>query len=505
MMAQQLVGDDQEQLGNNGKTLAQGIKKGAVSKRVKPKNRAMTNGTTERFPTSNNRQTIEGNPNQNENHVPQSSIGRGRGKTRGFASSRRGGKWVADSESAGNPPGFQGKVRRNNQKQKWETKLDGLTDLGKNRYSIPWLLERSGKESVQDSVFDLPDFLNKKSLSPNSQKRHYPFTTNPQNPLNGNEQENTLENSGDVSITNTKEQNKEGKLLSQNQQKTFQSQEHTRNPNLRNNAFPRDSREPDEKPAHHDNLFASTTTKPISTGLMAAVAEAMNVQSTHSRPALSKLEPKTQAERKEGYLYNRTGTNKTLPTSPTSRLHMPEASTPDVVPQGKSKVPHDYIFNYEHANKASRAYQGVPNELPKSLAGTYPEKAPPSRKSEPSRHSTSYLRESERALLAQMLMEKLQKYSVQPSKLSYASKTALKHIKNELRIMGYVEVPAPNLDDATLSREEKTVLNFQREIKKHYYSAIYKASKELSEMSKYKKYFSNSRKKNLRYGSGQLF
>jgi len=102
-------------------------------------------------------------------------------------------------------------------------------------------------------------------------------------------------------------------------------------------------------------------------------------------------------------------------------------------------------------------------------------------------------------------MEKLRKYSVQPSKLSYASRTASKHIKNELKGLGYVEVPVPNLDDANLTIDEKIVLSFQREIKKYYHSAIYKASKELSELSRYQKYFSTQPgNKNLSYNDGQF-
>jgi len=372
-------------------------------------------------------------------------------------------------------------------------------------YSIKWLLERSGKDAVKDCIFDLPDSLNKKFLSPSSQTRSYPFTTILQTPLHGKEREVDQNNSGDVSFIGSQKQVKMEKdytISPQNQQRTFQRQEDTRDQNYRSNVFPRSN---NETPAHHGNLFPPTATKQSSAGLMAAVAEAMNVQ---SRPAPQQLDPKIKALRKGEYLHSRMEPNKSLPTSPSDRLQHPETSTPGVVRQ-RNKVPHDYDFKHENAKKASHACSGVPHEMNlKSLADTYPENPPPSREQPNSRRRrrTSSLKESERALVATMLMEKLRKYSVQPSKLSYASRTASKHIKNELKGLGYVEVPVPNLDDAHLTIEEKIVLSFQREIKKYYHSAIYKASKELSELSRYQKHFSiQPRKKNLRYNDGQFY
>jgi len=380
---------------------------------------------TERFPSSNIRRTVEGSSNPSENYMPQPSNGRGRGnRGRGYAGGRRGGKWTTDplgAENIGSPPGFEAKVRRNVQK-KWENKEDGLTDLGKKMYSIKWLLERSGKDAVKDCIFDLPDSLNKKFLSPSSQKRNYPFTTILQSPLNGNEREVGQDNSEDVSITGSQKQVKKEKdytISPQNQQRTFQFQEDTRS---RNNVFPRSNKEFGQTPARHDNLFAPTATKQSSAGLMAAVAEAMNVQ---SRPALQQLEPKIKALLKGEYLHNRMGPNKSLPTSPSDRLQHPETSTPGVVRQ-RNKVPHDYDFKHENAKKASRACSGLPHEMNlKSLADTYPENPQLSREQPNSkpRRGTSSLKESERAILATMLTEKIRKYSVQPSKLSYASRT----------------------------------------------------------------------------------
>jgi len=517
MMPQQQVADDQEQLGKNAKRPAQGgAKKGGVSKKVKPKNRGInTNASTERFPTSNIRAANggDGSSNQCENHVVQQGTGRGRGKRgRGFAGGRRGGKWAAESagaENTLNPPGFQGKARRNAQKQKWEVKQEGQTDLGKKMYSISWLLQRRGKETVQDSICELPNFLHKHSLPPASQKRRYPFASSPSHP--STDQEGAHEKRGDG--TNFTEQSKKEEkdyTISQKQQRIFHSQEEPRNPNHQKNVFTsrrNGNKEPGEQPAHHDNLFAPTTTKPSSTGLMAAVAEAMNVQSIHSH-APPKLDPKHRLHRKEEYLYNRMVKNKAaLPTAPASRHQLPESSPPDVHRQGKN-VPREYDFKHESGNEVSRAYPGIPREFsPKSLADTYPDNPPPSSQqklpnSEPVRYSASSLKECERLQVAQMLHEKLQKYSVPPSKLAYASKSASKLVKNELKSLGYVEVPNPNLNDVTLTKEEKFRLSCQHEIRKLYRSAILKANEEVT---KVREYIMKTLKKNPRYSGGQYF
>jgi len=519
MMPQQQVADDQEQLGKNAKRPAQGgVKKGSVSKKVKPKNRGINAAaSTERFPTSNMRAANvgDGSSNQCENHAVQPGSGRGRGKRgRGYAGGRRGGKWSADpvgAEGAANPPGFQGKPRRNAQKQKWEGKLlEGQTDLGKKMYSISWLLQRRGKETVQDSICDLPDFLHKHSLPPASQKRRYPYVSSPSHP-SAEQQEVAQERPGDGS--NFSEQTKKEEkdyTLSQKQQRIFHPQEETRNPNHQKNVFTsrrNGNKEPGEQPAHPDNLFAPTTTKPSSTGLMAAVAEAMHVQSVHSH-ASPKPDPKNRLHRKEEYLYNRlVKTKAALPSAPASRHQLPESSPPDVHRQGKN-VPRDYDFKHESGNEVSRAYPGMPREFsPKSLADTYPENPPPSShqklpNSEPVRFSISSLKESERQQVALMLHEKLQKYSVPPGKLAYASKSASKLVKNELKSLGYIEVPTPNLNDVTLTKEEKTRLSFQHEIRKHYRSAIFKANEEVS---KVREYIMKTLKKNPRYGGGQYF
>lgn len=101
------------------------------------------------------------------------------------------------------------------------------------------------------------------------------------------------------------------------------------------------------------------------------------------------------------------------------------------------------------------------------------------------RFSNSSLKESEKVKLTQMLHEKLKKYSVPPSQLAYASRSASKALKVELEGLGYSLVPSLNLMDTKCSKNEKAILSFQHEIRKRYQIAIFRANEEASKYRAY--------------------
>jgi hypothetical protein len=126
----------------------------------------------------------------------------------------------------------------------------------------------------------------------------------------------------------------------------------------------------------------------------------------------------------------------------------------------------------------------------KSLADTYNANPPSSSQqklpnSKPVRFSISSLKDSEKQQLRKMLYKQIQNYSVAPHKLTYASMTASKHVKKELKYLGYVDVPRPNPNDFMLTKEEKLRLICQHEIRKHYLSAIFKASEDATKFREY--------------------
>jgi len=480
-MKQQHVADAQEQFGKIAKKPAQGGERmGVVSKDVKLKNSGVnTAASTERFSapikrTSNNG---GGSSNKLKNHVAQSHSGRGRGKmSRGFTRGRSG---IAN---AINSSINQGKARGNAKKQKWEVKQDGQTDLGKKIYSTSWLLERRGKQQVQDSVCDLPNFLYKDFLSPASQKRRYPFASGSSHLLT-ERQEAAQKKSTDAFGFAERSKNKETDYsISQPEQTILNSQNEARKTNHQKNVFTSERKginEHDEQPGHLDNIFSQSITKPSNTCLI----------TLHTPP---KLNPENRLLKKDDFLYNKLVKNKaSLHTSPASRHQFSESSPPDVHGQ-KIYMPRDYDFKHSNCNEASHTHQIVAHEFrPKSLSDTYPNKPHHSSQQklpslEPVRFiSTSSLKESEKEQVAKMLHGKLQRYSVPTSKLSYASKSAAQLVKNELKILGYVEVPRPDLNDVTLTKEEIIRFSCQHEIRKLYRRAILKANQEITKLREY--------------------
>jgi len=518
---QQQVTENKEQLGKTVTRLAQDERtlKGGVPKNVSPNGQG---NIAERFSTMNNNGNCEGTSNQCENNkVQQSGCGVGE-RNQAFAGSRRIGNWSTGSAVAHNgtnPPGFQGRdLRRNTKKQQWDTTHKGLTDLGKKKYSFSWLMGRRDKEKAQGSVCDLPDSLQKEKQAVISQQRRYPYPGSPSNQqpcVNGgallkNENPNSQKNID----KNMKE--KQDDVLSQSQPRGFQIKEATINATCQENNFIK--RTMNETPAHRDNLFAPTTTKPSSTGLMAKVAEAMNVQSVHSCPPMKtdRSGKMQQNLSRAPTRVDRSGNNRFVQNSNHSagqdnRLIFSDNRTADI---GRQRNRGTSDYNFKHGNHPTRDalsssskanYSNVSRDFsPKSLADTYPDnpsaqknKAKPE---EQQRFSISCLKESEKVQVIQMLNEKLKKYSVKPNMLAYASASASKFVKIELRNLGYVEVPTPHYD-VGLNKEEKTVLSFQHEIRKHYRSAIAKAN----EYSKYQDYRMKTSKRKLKYGGSKFY
>jgi len=107
--------------------------------------------------------------------------------------------------------------------------------------------------------------------------------------------------------------------------------------------------------------------------------------------------------------------------------------------------------------------------------------------SSPQRFSNSSLKDSERVELSNMLHKKLRLYSVQPSQLAYASRSASKAMKVELEKLGYIHVPSPKRMDTMLTINEKAILSFEHEISKQYQIAIYQANEKAMRYREYHK------------------
>lgn len=277
----------------------------------------------------------------------------------------------------------------------------------------------------------------------------------------------------------------------------FHSKEATLTTKGQKNVFPRQrGTVNNEKPAHHDNLFSTTTTKPSTTGVMAAVAEAMNVQ---SRPSANiESHSKNRSRGKEEYSYKKNPNHR---GATVNRTNFQET----VATNGGRNVPREYHGNSSsQMSQSSVKYPSGQREFnSSSLANTYREASQKQQfNNEQPRFSISSLKDSEREKVMLMLREKLRKYSVPPSRLAYASASASKLVKMELKTLGYVEVPTVNpLNDTALTREEITVFCFQHEIRKHYRSGIHEANEGFT---KYREYLLKTQKKR-RYGNGQYF
>lgn len=61
------------------------------------------------------------------------------------------------------------------QAQDWTAQPEGLTDLGRKKYSVPWLLERRDNEKAKEFAGALPEELDMANLSPTARTRRYPF------------------------------------------------------------------------------------------------------------------------------------------------------------------------------------------------------------------------------------------------------------------------------------------------------------------------------------------
>lgn len=498
MPQQQQIAEDHGQLGNSLRTFAQGGRAGGGGNRGSSTERGRPNANTNqntngRFQSSNTGSSI-----LFENKTAPAD-GRGRANGSGLLTGNQRG--VRSGTNSANreerSPGLRGKDHvMTSQNYEWDFKQEGLTDLGKKKYSTTWLLERRDKEMAKGGLCDLrlPDSLHKHNLSLASQNRRYPFTSSPSDSAGAvaNEDINTQEHTA---------KNKENKdyTISQSRHRGFHSKEATPTKSHKN-GFPRQRRTVNnEKPAHHDNLFSPTTTKPSTTGVMAAVAEAMNVQSRPSANGESHQKNRLRGK-EELHSYKKNPNHR---SATTARPNFQKTATNSQV----KNAPHDYHGNTtDRTSRSNVIYPAGQREFnTRSLAETYPEAPQKQFHGEQSRFSISSLKDSERekARVKQMLRDKLRKYSVPPSRLAYASASASKLIKMELKTLGYVEVPTINLlNDTALTKGEITMLSFQHEIRKHYRSAILETKEELT---KYREYLLKSSQKKRRYGGGQYF
>jgi len=463
-----------------------GSKRETFSERVRPIATTQEN-TNGRFQSSN-----IGSSSHRDNNGALSVSGRGRVNGGGvLTGGQRGGRWGTDASKPEKSSQGRQEIdhRMTSPKYEWEGKQDGLTDLGKKKYSTSWLLER--KEMAQGGICDLPDTLHKHNLSISSQNRRYTSDSGLTNPaaVTANEEANAQEPTG-------KSMEKKD-YTTQRKSRGFQSMEANLTTKGQKNIFPRQRGTlNNEKPAHHDNLFSTTTAKPSTTGVMAAVAEAMNVQ---SRPSANvESHSKNRSRGKEEYSYKKNPNHR---GATVNRTNFQET----VSTNGGRNKPHEYHGSANsQMSHSSVNYTGGQREFnSSSLANKYRE-APQKQQfnTEQPRFSISSLKDSEREKVMLMLREKLRKYSVPPSRLAYASASASKLVKMELKTLGYVEVPTINpLNDMALTREEITVLSFQHEIRKHYRSAIHEANEGLT---KYREYLLKTKKKR-RYGNGQYF
>jgi len=552
VVPQQKDEKEPDQTGKSSKrpTTGGGSKKGATSKRLKPKNKS---NSDDQRPATARDAGVASNPNQRgskggnaSNHparnlaVPGAGRLQGKGKrNRGHGVGRGGGRpdfspGVVPDENAGHLPqlklGPPGGCKRK-QQQRWELAKtpEALTDLSQQKYSVPWLLQRRDNKDVQECYCDLPSPLSRRLLSPDSQKRRYPFNStgttqqttrgghNNQNesvPAWMNEQSENLEGDfnfqvlgiedkehwekfgtvkdmGDIRVLSIadyeREDDRRKKVNTEKQQSVEEKEQYMINPVTQEDIFQaftgntlgETGTGDQEGTFNPDDLFASEPIQPPR-----KVADGLGREGNASSQLKGQKQSTQQipSGKEDNFLLSFMKDVKP-PKLPGVGLPLPESTTPSK-PLGQDN---SMMYALEHGRRrrpANPAKLPTPISRPSTTdvrGKKHQHRVNPNSRHEPQQHqrvSNSALTDAEREQLTQMLHERLQKYSVSPSELAYASRSASKALKLELTGLGYMVVPSPNLNDASLTKKDKAVLSFQHEIRKQYHIAIYRANNE---------------------------
>jgi len=453
---------------------------------------------------------------------------------------------ILPEENSGNPTNFKlgpqgGGFRRNNHQKKWSSDNIpvGSTDLAQERYSVPWLVQRREFKDTQECFFELPEPLNKRLHSPTTQKRRYPFNSTPINPLRNvsgkdeneeppawmEETENLeidfnfkalgkddkqhwekfgkVKNSADIKVFTIADYEKNVKKEQESaevQRNTEKEDRFMMNPLTQNDirqAFSGVSHGDGGKTNgdfyNPDNLFAAES---LSQPVAKSVSEkpVQNQVMSNGKSQLTQISPE-----KEEFLYSlMKGKGRSTHQSVSTDKYAKKAQSNDMI--YASDLEHEHVRRIVATTKKknqapiSRPKVMEIRHVPQVLSQQPISREAKQRQPPLQRFSNSALKENEKQKLSQMLHEKLQKYSVPPSQLAYASRSASKAVKVELDKLGYFLVPSPSRINASLTKKEKVILSFQHEIRKQYQIAIYKANEEAT---RYREYHQKRNQKKL--------
>jgi len=474
---------------------------------------------------------------------------------------RGGGKLLTDSsqdmlpeDRSAKPPslmlGLQvGGLKRNNNKNIWNNNKNipvGSTDMGQQRYSVPWLLQRRDSKDTQEINFDFPEKLNIRLHSPSSQKRRYPFGTDPIYPSRCDsgidkdeetpawmEETENLDMDFNFKVLGKDDKlhwEKFGKVKDVDDIKVFTSADWERSK----------TKKQDNSELHriteNENQF---TANPLTQNdIMQAFCEISrgenrdNIDDIFNPDILFAVQPRSQLTKR---VLSKRSLQKQIEHD--VDLRAPANTMPEDPAQSKQMSPEKEDFLHKlmkgkgqsagqlksksGTGKTSKQAQHkamiwasdienefvrkrvvtakTQNQVPISSYNVLEMRHGPNtstnkpisqsqqRQPTPQRFSNSSLKENEKLKLSQMLHEKLRKYSVAPSQLAYASRSASKAVKVKLENLGYLLVPSPYRMNTSLTKNEKVILSFQHEIRKQYQIAIYRANEKATRYRVYHK------------------
>jgi len=341
-------------------------------------------------------------------------------------------------------PGGVG-YRRGGQKQTWDVKdtPEGHTDLSRKKYSVQWLCHRGYSKSVHSCILDLPEALNKQRLSAKSQKRRYPFDTHTMQ-MSSRRSRNISSwfKDGPDSI------DMEPKFESDNKQQHW-----------KNFCPVKASGEGTVKSTRFD--FGKTE--------VAENAKTFSFVSPFKSTVNDSVKPLRGSGVPEGDLGCSSPT-----TLKRAMLQHPEKDKLGIMPNNTFFVDDRDTFTVFKPSDARKAAGPISRPQPERKREL----------EQRQRISNSTLQGAELAQLAQMLKEKLGKYSVAPQDLAYVSKTAAKIMRTSLKTLGYHWVPVPNPNDTGLTKSEKTKLSYQHEIRKLYNISRVRATKQAAKFQR---------------------
>jgi len=377
------------------------------------------------------------------------------------------------SQHTGNPRLDQQRQKEGQNAQDWTAQPEGLTDLSRKKYSVPWLLERRDNEKAKECSFQLPNDLSLANLSPTLRARRYPFkTARPNRPFKDGGREDELpawmadedDLDKDFTFKVLEEGDREhflkfGRAKNEKELKVISPAEHEAIEKAKVDAANQAHQEEFLKPVTNEDIFQAFSSE------KAANNDDFDPDSMFAAEA---PQPPKKPEPQPKMVIDEIVMNR----SPNPKVAT-KASVDAVEPSSQANYLQSFMKKPNVNKPPDHTLRPGAKRVDPRAAGSVPGAGVARDPTQGVGFAAALSKAPNARPFATSRADRNKTMSIHPNQLAYASRSATKAIRDVLQKLGYKCIVQQKKSIEEMSEEER----YQEHIKKVYEDAIYRANK----------------------------